>query len=317
MLVVVLGVTITIILHFTTGTPITTMVGILSGAVTNTPGLGAAQQANSDLNGIDAPEIALGYAVSYPLGVVGIILSLLALKYLLRINTAQEEKEAEVGLGHLQELTVRPISIEVRNESVDGIRIKELRPLLNRKFVISRIKHREGGETELVNSETILHVGDIILVISTPIDVEAITVFFGKEIKMAEQHPINGLMGTSMEKIRELVDVNTIIGDPITSPDGTIIIPVSKVSFGFVAGGSDLPTKAPKEVFAGGSGAGITINPQAFIVVQRDGDVKMLELGATGNSAIDGIISGVPDLISKIKAIFSKDGEESEEKTEE
>ena len=161
MLVVVLGVTITIILHFTTGTPITTMVGILSGAVTNTPGLGAAQQANSDLNGIDAPEIALGYAVSYPLGVVGIILSLLALKYLLRINT-----------------------IEVRNESVDGIRIKELRPLLNRKFVISRIKHREGGETELVNSETILHVGDIILVISTPIDVEAITVFFGKEIKM-------------------------------------------------------------------------------------------------------------------------------------
>ena len=120
-----------------------------------------------------------------------------------------------------------------------------------------------------------------------------------------------------MEKIRELVDVNTIIGDPITSPDGTIIIPVSKVSFGFVAGGSDLPTKAPKEVFAGGSGAGITINPQAFIVVQRDGDVKMLELGATGNSAIDGIISGVPDLISKIKAIFSKDDEESEEKTEE
>lgn len=183
MLVVVLGVTITIILHFTTGTPITTMVGILSGAVTNTPGLGAAQQANSDLNGIDAPKIALGYAVSYPLGVVGIILSLLALKYLLRINTAQEEKEAEVGLGHLQELTVRPISIEVRNESVDGIRIKELRPLLNRKFVISRIKHREGGETELVNSETILHVGDIILVISTPIDVEAITIFFGKEIK--------------------------------------------------------------------------------------------------------------------------------------
>ena len=68
-LVVVLGVTITVILHFTTGTPITTMVGILSGAVTNTPGLGAAQQANSDLNGIDAPEIALGYAVSYPLGV--------------------------------------------------------------------------------------------------------------------------------------------------------------------------------------------------------------------------------------------------------
>ena len=70
MLSVFLSVVITIVLHFATGIPITTMVGILSGAVTNTPGLGAAQQANSDLNGVDAPEIALGYAVAYPLGVV-------------------------------------------------------------------------------------------------------------------------------------------------------------------------------------------------------------------------------------------------------
>ena len=94
-----ISVVITIILHFTTGTPITTMVGILSGAVTNTPGLGAAQQANSDLNGIDAPEIAMGYAVAYPLGVVGAILSLLALKYILNIKTSQEEADAEKGLG--------------------------------------------------------------------------------------------------------------------------------------------------------------------------------------------------------------------------
>ena len=82
-LVVFISVLITVALHFITGIPITTMVGILSGAVTNTPGLGAAQQANSDLNGIDAPEIALGYAVAYPLGVIGCILALLALKYLL------------------------------------------------------------------------------------------------------------------------------------------------------------------------------------------------------------------------------------------
>lgn len=132
MMVVFLGVTITIILHFITGVPITTMVGILSGAVTNTPGLGAAQQANSDLNGIDAPEIALGYAVAYPLGVVGCILSLLALKYILRINTKTEEADAERGLGHLQELTVRPISLEIRNEAVEGKTIKEIKPLVNR-----------------------------------------------------------------------------------------------------------------------------------------------------------------------------------------
>ena len=184
MLVVFLGVVITIILHFVTGTPITTMVGILSGAVTNTPGLGAAQQANSDLNGIDAPEIALGYAVAYPLGVVGIILSLIALKYILRINTKTEEAEAERGLGHIQELTVRPISFEIRNEAIDGKKIKDIRPLMNRDFVISRVQYHDGQGTELANSNTVLHLNDKILVISTPKDIEAISVFFGKQIDM-------------------------------------------------------------------------------------------------------------------------------------
>ena len=184
MLVVFLGVVITIILHFVTGSPITTMVGILSGAVTNTPGLGAAQQANSDLNGIDAPEIALGYAVAYPLGVVGIILSLIALKYILRINTKTEEAEAERGLGHIQELTVRPISFEIRNEAIDGKKIKDIRPLMNRDFVISRVQYHDGQGTELANSDTVLHLNDKILVISTPKDIEAISVFFGKQIDM-------------------------------------------------------------------------------------------------------------------------------------
>lgn len=180
-----ISVVITIILHFTTGTPITTMVGILSGAVTNTPGLGAAQQANSDLNGIDAPEIAMGYAVAYPLGVVGAILSLLALKYILNIKTSQEEADAEKGLGHLQELTVRPVRLEIKNEAIHGKTIKEIRPLVNRNFVISRIRHHDGQqEVKLVNSETILHIDDKILVISNPIDIEAITVFFGKQVEM-------------------------------------------------------------------------------------------------------------------------------------
>ncbi|MCL2078087.1 MAG: GerW family sporulation protein [Oscillospiraceae bacterium] len=120
---------------------------------------------------------------------------------------------------------------------------------------------------------------------------------------MAEH--LQGLLSSSMEKIRDLVDVNAIIGDPITSPDGTIIIPVSKVTFGFVSGGSDIPAKAPKDVFAGGAGAGVTIKPQAFIVVQKDGDVKLLEIGGE-NSFIDGLITGVPDLINKVKEVFGK-----------
>ena len=176
-----LSVVIAIVLYLVTDTPITTMVGILSGAVTNTPGLGAAQQANSDINGIDAPEIAMGYAVAYPLGVIGTILVLQSLKYILKINATTEEAEAEKGLGHLQELTVHPASLEIINKVIDNKAIKDIQPLVNRKFVISRIRH-QGEKQELVNSETILHIGDQILVISNPKDIEAITVFFGKQI---------------------------------------------------------------------------------------------------------------------------------------
>lgn len=176
-----LSVAVAIVLYLVTDTPITTIVGILSGAVTNTPGLGAAQQANSDLNGIDAPEIAMGYAVAYPLGVIGAILALQSLKYILKVNTTTEEASAEKGMGHLQELTVRPVSLEIINKAIDNKTIKNIHPLVNRKFVISRIRDQHGKQ-ELVNSDTELHLGDQILVISNPKDIEAITVFFGKQI---------------------------------------------------------------------------------------------------------------------------------------
>ena len=190
MIVVFSGVVMAIVLHFLTGTPITTMVGILSGAVTNTPGLGAAQQANSDLNGVDAPEIALGYAVAYPLGVIGCILSLLALKYLLRVKTAQEEAEAEQGMGHIQELTVRPVTLEIHNGSVNGKTLREIHPLVKRRFVVSYICRADGdGEIEMAGADTVLHLNDKILVVSTPIDVEAITVFFGKQVDMVWEKP--------------------------------------------------------------------------------------------------------------------------------
>lgn len=126
---------------------------------------------------------------------------------------------------------------------------------------------------------------------------------------------IEGILGVSMEKIREMVDVNTIVGDAITSPDGTTIIPVSKVSFGFASGGSDLPTQAA-EKFAGGAGAGVTVKPVAFIVISRDGDVKLMELGSKP-SAVDGIVDAIPGLIEKIKGFVGdkkkKDKEEIEE----
>ena len=122
------------------------------------------------------------------------------------------------------------------------------------------------------------------------------------------EHPIQGLMGTTMEKIRDMVDVNTIIGDPIVTPDGTTIIPVSKVSFGFASGGSDIPAKVPKEVFGGGSGAGVSIQPLGFLVVHQ-GDVRLLEMNGPGVS-MGKALGLVPDVISKISDLFKKDKED-------
>lgn len=106
-------------------------------------------------------------------------------------------------------------------------------------------------------------------------------------------------MGVSMENIHQMVDVNTIIGDPIAKGD-TTIIPISKVSFGFASGGSDLPTQAA-EKFAGGAGAGVTVKPVAFIVIKADGDVKLLELGGKA-SPVEGLLDSLPGFIEKIKA---------------
>ncbi|MBP1542724.1 MAG: GerW family sporulation protein [Oscillospiraceae bacterium] len=131
---------------------------------------------------------------------------------------------------------------------------------------------------------------------------------------MADKHAIEGIMGVSMEKIHEMVDVNTIIGDPIVSADGTTVIPVSKVSFGFVSGGSDLPMQSAERL-AGGSGAGVTVKPVAFIVIKRDGDVKLMELGAKG-SPVDGIMESLPGLIDKIKGFIEKKKADKESEPE-
>ena len=118
------------------------------------------------------------------------------------------------------------------------------------------------------------------------------------------EHPIGNLMNITMDKIKEMVDVNTIVGTPITSADGTLIIPVSKVSYGFASGGSDLPTKKEnKDCFGGGSGAGVTIQPVAFLTVYQ-GDVRLISVD--GNvGAIDQIIGMVPGVVDKVKGVIT------------
>ena len=124
------------------------------------------------------------------------------------------------------------------------------------------------------------------------------------------EHPIGSLMDTTMEKIKEMIDVNTNIGEPITSPDGTLIIPVSKVSYGFAAGGSDLPTKKEnKDCFGGGSGAGVTIQPVAFLTVYQ-GDVRLVSVDREEGTA-DKLVNMIPDVLKKVKGVFKKDKSES------
>lgn len=116
---------------------------------------------------------------------------------------------------------------------------------------------------------------------------------------------LKGLMDTTMEKIRTMVDADTIIGNPISLPQDVTLIPVSKVSFGFASGGSDLPTKKEKELFGGGAGAGVSITPTAFICVCGT-DVRLMHISKNPDST-DKIVSLIPEMFDKIVDLFKKD----------
>lgn len=125
------------------------------------------------------------------------------------------------------------------------------------------------------------------------------------------EHPIQGMMDTTMEKIRAMVDGNTIIGSPIQSPDGTVVIPVSKVTYGFAAGGSDFCAKnqSEKELFGGGSGAGVTISPVAFLSIGA-GEPKLLQITSFDGPA-DRVAGLVPEVVDKISALFKRGDKKS------
>ena len=125
---------------------------------------------------------------------------------------------------------------------------------------------------------------------------------------MSEKN-LEGLLNVSLENIKGLVDSNSIIGSPITTPDGATIIPVSKVSFGFASGGSDFPTTSPKDMFGGGSGAGISIQPVAFLVI-LNGEVKLLQLSIDASTP-NALINMVPDVMEKISGYMSSRNEKN------
>lgn len=182
--IVGLAVLTTFCIHWITGTDIATMVGVLSGAVTNTPGLGAAQQAWFDMFGSPNPDIATGYAVAYPLGVVGIILSMMIIRWIFRINLHKEESKLKANDSENDNPTTA-WDIRVTNQSVDGETVYEVQKTLGIQMVVSRIIRKDGSE-EVADSQSIISVGDTIRVIAEK-DKERTLHLLG-EIQGTEKH---------------------------------------------------------------------------------------------------------------------------------
>ena len=157
------------------------MVGILCGAVTNTPGLGAANEALKELN-YAGPEIAMGYACAYPLGVIGIIGSIIAIRYICRINLQKEEKQIEEAEAENPHMKPFNMHLEVRNEALNGKTLSQLSNFLGRDFVCTRIL--QDGHVSIPTSNTVFHVGDQIFVVCAEDDSEAIIAFIGPRIEV-------------------------------------------------------------------------------------------------------------------------------------
>ena len=212
-LVIFLGACVTLAIHYITGEPLPTMVGIMSGAVTNTPGLGAAQQAFADSATADmahlADSISLGYAVAYPLGVVGIIATIIIMRYVLRIDFKKED-EALKALSNESNLPHR-YSVEFTNEMLEGKTIAIAHMLINRQFVVSRIMH-PSGEIVMADGNSKLAIGDKLRVICSEEDSEAILAFFGHPVELtADDWGATAMQSTPLVSRRILItreDVN-------------------------------------------------------------------------------------------------------------
>ncbi len=141
--IVLLGCVTAYVIHLVSGTDIATMTGVLFGAVTNTPGLGAAEQTFQDMTGVANPDIASGYAMAYPLGVVGILVSLLLLRWFFRVKLDKEEAQVAAEKGEVQK--VSHYDIELTNPQVDGIRVRDLGLLTHVTIVVSRLIDKGGN----------------------------------------------------------------------------------------------------------------------------------------------------------------------------
>lgn len=184
---VLLGAISAYIIHIVTGEDLYAMIGVLYGAVTNTPGLGAAQQTYSDMNGGAANSIfAQGYAVAYPLGVVGIILSIVLIRVFFRINMDKEQQLYNINNRRDSE-ELKAVTLEVTNEAVSGKTMADIQHLTGRNIVATRLQHADTEDIILIKGETRIMLGDKIFLVAKPKDVDAYTMIFGRKLEKIEQ----------------------------------------------------------------------------------------------------------------------------------
>ena len=185
-MVVLLNVAVALVIYYTCDVKIAQIVGILSGAVTNTPGLGAAQQALDTLDPATAgtaEDLSMGYAAAYPLGVVGIILSMILLKAVFRVKIEKEQKEIE---DENEDSTLKPyvVTFQVENHRIDGKTIGELHMVIDHDFVVSRMKVKETGEVIIPTSKTVVSKGDLLLTVCSIQDESAFQMVIGPVVDM-------------------------------------------------------------------------------------------------------------------------------------
>ena len=126
---------------------------------------------------------------------------------------------------------------------------------------------------------------------------------------LEKKTPLNDMMDTAMGKIREMVDSNSIIGEPITTPDGVTVIPISRVSFGFGTGGGDYGTAKPN--FGGGAGAAVKVDPVAFLIV-KDGVTRVMPVAVPAVATVDRVLDLVPEVMDRVENFINKKKEEKE-----
>ncbi|HRS69308.1 MAG TPA: putative transporter, partial [Bacteroidales bacterium] len=183
LLIIVLGVLITYTIHRITKVPMSTMAGILSGAVTNTPSMGVAQQTFVEMTGHADPSIALGYAVAYPLGIVGVILVIILLRYIFKIDINKEKEDLEKS-DNKKESQAQVFSLQITNPNVFGKSIYELKKLIDKDFVISRVLHSDINIIEIAQPKTILNKDDKVLIVTNLQNYNEIVQWLGEPIEM-------------------------------------------------------------------------------------------------------------------------------------